>query len=104
MHSKQQLQQIWRPYLNKWPQEYQNRIWLTFGCKVGQKVLIAIKLELNLWCRQLDVYNKFQINISIYGEKKPGKLNKNAKRSEIIAQIPKIRFLKKKLQLMARSI
>ena len=55
MYSKQQLQQIWRLHLNKWPQEYQNRIWPTFGCKVGQKVLIAMKLELDLWCRLQDV-------------------------------------------------
>ena len=71
MHSKQQLQQIWRLYLNKWPQEYQNRIWPTFGCKVGQKVLIAMKLNPDLWCRLLDVYNKFQINISKHVEKSP---------------------------------
>ena len=76
MHSKQQLQQIWRLYLDKWPQEYQNRIWPTFGCKVGQKVLIAMKFELDLWCGPLDVYSKFQINISKHVEKKPGKLKK----------------------------
>ena len=33
-----------------------------------------MKLELNLWCRLLDVYRKFQINISKHVEKKPGKL------------------------------
>ena len=51
-------------------------IWPTFGCKAGQKVLIAMKLELDLWCRLLDVYSKFQINIWKYVDKKPEKLKK----------------------------
>ena len=33
-----------------------------------------MKLELDLWCHLLDVYNKFQINISKHVEKNPGKL------------------------------
>ena len=76
MHFKQQLQQIWRLHLNKWSQEYQNRVWPTLGCKVGQEDLIAMNLELDLWCRLLDVYSKFQVNISSNVEKKPGKLKK----------------------------
>ena len=95
MHWKHQLQQIWRLHLNKWPQEYQNRIWPTFGCKVGQNVLIAMKLELDLWCHLLDVYSKFEINIWKHVKKKAQKTEKNPKRAKIITKIPKIRFLKK---------
>ena len=78
MRSKQQLQQIWTLHINKWPQEYQTRFWPTFGCKVGQKVLIAMKLELGLWCHLLDVFSKFRINISNIS-KKARKTEKNSK-------------------------
>ena len=37
--------------------------WPIFGCKVGQSVLIKIKLELDAWHRLLDLYTKFQIAI-----------------------------------------
>ena len=40
-----------------------------------------MKLELDLWCCILDVYSKFQINISKHFEKKkPGKLKKSKTR------------------------
>ena len=41
--------------------------------------MIAKKLELDLWCRLLDiyVYIKFEINIWKHVEKMPGKLKKN---------------------------
>ena len=42
----------------------------------GQKFLIAMKLELDLWCRLLDVYSKFQINASKHVEKKAQKTEK----------------------------
>ena len=35
-----------------------------------------MKLELDLWCRLLDVYSKFQISMSKHVEKKPGELKK----------------------------
>ena len=48
--------------------------WPIFGSKVGQSVLIGIKLELDVWHHQLDVYTKFQINISKHAEKRPRNL------------------------------
>ena len=36
-------------------------LWPIFGCKVGQNVMIGIKLELDVWHHRLDVYTKFQI-------------------------------------------
>ena len=86
MHSKQQLQQILKLYLNKRPQDYQKRVWPTFGSKVGQSVLVAMKLELDVYRHLLAVYTKFQIYISKHIEKKPGKLKE-------IAKIPKMGFL-----------
>ena len=35
-----------------------------FGCKVGQRVQIGMKLELDVWRHPLDVYAKFQTDIS----------------------------------------
>ena len=73
MHSNHQLHQIWIRYPNKWPQEYQSRISLTFGTKVGQLVLIEMKLELDMWRHLLDIYDRFEIDISKDAEKN-GKL------------------------------
>ena len=40
------------------------RLWPIFGCKVYQSVQIGMKLELDLWHHPLDVYAKFQTDIS----------------------------------------
>ena len=52
--------------------------WLspTFGCKIGQNVQIGMKLELDVWHHplELDVYAKFQTDISQHVQKKSGKL------------------------------
>ena len=40
-----------------------------FGCKLGQSASIVMKLELDLWRHLLDVYTKFQIDISEHVEK-----------------------------------
>ena len=76
-----ELQQIWRLYLNEWLQEYQKRIWPTFGSKVGQSVLIAMKLKLDVWRHLLDVYTKFEIDILKHVEKwkKDQKTSKKSK-------------------------
>ena len=47
-----------------------------FCCKVGQSVLIAIKLKLYVSCHLPKVYPKFQIDISKYVEKKSAKLER----------------------------
>ena len=39
-------------------------LWPIFGCKVGQSVQIGMKLELDVWHHPLDVYAKFQTDIS----------------------------------------
>ena len=46
--------------------------WPIFGYKVGQSVLIGLKIEHDLWYLLLDVYTKFQIDISKYVEKSLG--------------------------------
>ena len=52
---------------NKW-------LWPIFGCKVGQSVQIGMKLKLDVWHHPLDVYAKFQTDISQHVQKKSGKL------------------------------
>ena len=49
-------------------------LWPIFGCKVGQSVQIGMKLELDVWHHPLDVYAKFQTDISQHVQKKSGKL------------------------------
>ena len=41
-----------------------------FGCKVGQSVHIGMKLDLDVWHHPLDVYAKFQSDISQHVQKK----------------------------------
>ena len=49
-------------------------LWPTFGSKVGQSVKIGMKLELDVWHHPLDVYAKFQTDISQHVQKKSRKL------------------------------
>ena len=65
-------------------------------------VPIAMKLELDVWRHLLEVYTKFEIDISKYVEKVK-KSPKNPKHAKIIAQIQKIRFLRK-TELMLRNV
>ena len=51
-------------YADKW-------LWPIFGCKVGQSVQIGMKLELDVWHHPLDVYAKFQTDISRHVQKSP---------------------------------
>ena len=46
-------------------------LWPIFGCKVGQSVQIGMKLELDVWHHPLDVYAKFQTDISQHVQKSP---------------------------------
>ena len=39
-------------------------VWSTFGWKVGQSDAIMMKLQLDMLCHLLNVYTKFQIDIS----------------------------------------
>ena len=45
--------------------------WLIFGCKVGQSVLIGMKLDLDVWHYLQDVYAKFQIDTTKHVKKRP---------------------------------
>ena len=49
-------------------------LWPIFGCKVGQSVQIGMKLELDVWHNLLDVYAKFQTDISQHVQIMSGKL------------------------------
>ena len=49
-------------------------LWPTFGSKVGQSVQIGMKLELDACHHPLDVYAKFQTDISQHVQKKSGKI------------------------------
>ena len=46
-------------------------LWPIFGCKVGQSVQIGMKLDLDVWHHPLDVYAKFQTDISQHVQKSP---------------------------------
>ena len=48
-----------------------NYVDLFFGCKVDQSVQIGMKLELDVWHHPLDVYAKFQTDISQRVQKSP---------------------------------
>ena len=45
--------------------------WPIFGCKVDQNVQIGMKLELDMWHHPLNVYSKFQTDISHHVQKSP---------------------------------
>ena len=49
-------------------------LWPIFGYKVGQSFPIGMKLELDVWHHPLDVYAKFQTDISQHVQKKSRKL------------------------------
>ena len=46
-------------------------LWPICVCKVGQSVQIGMKLELEVWHHPLDVYDKFQTDISKHVQKSP---------------------------------
>ena len=47
----------------------ENLLWTIFVCKVGQSVLIGMRLELHVWHDQLNAYTKFQTDTSKHVEK-----------------------------------
>ena len=55
---------IYAMYADKW-------LWPIFGCKVGQRVQIGMKLKLDVWHHPTDVYAKFQTDISKHVQKSP---------------------------------
>ena len=63
--------QIWRLYIIFEAINEEKILWPILGCKVGQGDLTAMKLYLDVWHCLLDVYTKFQIDISKHVEKSP---------------------------------
>ena len=64
---------IWRIYLDLWGHDCKKWVWPTFGCKLGQSDPIVMQLKLDMSCHLLNIYTKFQIDISKHVEKKSGK-------------------------------
>ena len=67
------MYQIWRIYLDLWGHDCKKYVWPTFGCKLGQSDPIVMQLKLDMSCHLLNVYTKFQIDISKHVEEKSGK-------------------------------
>ena len=63
------MYQIWRIYLDLWGHDCKKWVWPTFGCKLGQSDPIVMQLKLDMSCHLLNVYTKFQIDISKHEEK-----------------------------------
>ena len=66
--------QIWGLYMIFKAMNADKWLWPIFGCKVGQSVQIGLKLEFDVWHHLLNVYAKFQTDISQHVQKKSGKL------------------------------
>ena len=66
--------QIWGLYIIFKAMNADKWLWPIFGCKVGQSVQIEMKLEPDVWHHPLDVYAKFQTDVSQHVQKKFGKL------------------------------
>ena len=60
-----------RPLYNFKAMDADKWLWHIFGCKVGQSVQIGMKLEVDVWHHPLDVYDKFQTDISQHVQKSP---------------------------------
>ena len=60
-------------YLDLWGHDWKKWVWPTFGCKLGQNYPLVMQLKLDMSCHLLNVYTKFQIDISKHVEEKPGK-------------------------------
>ena len=63
--------QIWILYILFKAMNAYKWLWPIFGCKVGESVQIGMKLELGVWHHPLDVYAKFQTDISQHVQKSP---------------------------------
>ena len=73
VYSRPRVYQIWRIYLDLWGHDCKKWVWPTFGCKLGQSDPIVMQLKLDMSCHLLNVYTKFQIDISKHVEEKSGK-------------------------------
>ena len=64
--------QIWGLYIIFKAMNADKSLWPIFGCKIDQSVQIGMKLELDVWHNPLDVYARFQTDISQHVQKKSG--------------------------------
>ena len=69
--SRPPVYQIWRIYLDLWGHDCKKWVWLTFGCKLGESDPIVMQLD--VLCHLLNVYTKFEIDISKHVKEKSGK-------------------------------
>ena len=69
--------QIWGLYIIFKAMNADKWLWPIFGCKVGQSVQIGMKFELDVWHHPLDVYAKFQTDISHHVQKSPENFKKS---------------------------
>ena len=76
------MYQIWRIYLDLWGHDCKKWVWPTFGCKLGQNDPIVMQLKLDMSCHLLNVYTKFQIDISKHVEEKSGKRGRTDGRTD----------------------
>ena len=65
------VHQIWGLYIIFKAMNADKWLWPIFVCKVGQRVQIGMQLELDVWHHPLDVYAKFQTDISKHAQKSP---------------------------------
>ena len=76
------MYQIWRIYLDLWGHDCKKYVWPTFGCKLGQSDPIVMQLKFDMSCHLLNVYTKFQIDISKHVEEKSGKRGRTDRRTD----------------------
>ena len=82
VYSRPPVYQIWRIYLDLWGHNCKKWVWPTFGCKLGQSDPIVMQLKLDMSCHLLNVYTKFQIDISKHVEEKSGKRGRTDVRTD----------------------
>ena len=76
------MYQIWRIYFDFWGHDCKKLVWPTFGCKISQSDPIVMQLKLDMLCHPLNVYTKFQIDISKHDEEKSGKRGRTDGRTD----------------------
>ena len=69
VYSGPPIYQIWIIYLDLQGHGGKKKVWHTVGCKLGQSHQIVMKLKFDVSCHLLNVYTKFQIDISKHVEK-----------------------------------
>ena len=82
VYSRPPVYQIWRIYLDLWGHDCKKWVWPTFCCKLGQNDPIVMQLKLDMSCHLLNVYTKFQIDISKHVEEKSGKRGRTDGRTD----------------------